>query len=288
MQIDTLCILIIQFFVFACLGWAMEVTLKFIQYHRFINRGFLIGPYCPIYGTGVVIVTVIVGGLIGREGTLGETFLAGFFLCGALEYFSSWYMEKLFHARWWDYSQKPMNLNGRIWIGNLMLFGLASVVIVKFLDPLFFALLGTWPPRLLRTLAVCIVVLFLADEVASHVLMNLVRRQIDAQQGDNTEEISRQVHALLRNRGLLVRRIHEAYPKLQARPLAMTKRLQEAGREFRAAKRRLAQMLREAAGREKDPRWEEKLQAAKDARRAAGRRLHELQKKLRFRDEGEE
>ena len=60
-----LCQLIILYFVFSCLGWMMEVTLKYIQYHRFINRGFLIGPYCPIYGCGVVLVTVLVGGFIG-------------------------------------------------------------------------------------------------------------------------------------------------------------------------------------------------------------------------------
>ena len=58
-----LCQLIVLYFVFSVLGWMMEVTLKYIQYHRFINRGFLIGPYCPIYGSGVVLVTVLVGGL---------------------------------------------------------------------------------------------------------------------------------------------------------------------------------------------------------------------------------
>lgn len=75
-----LCQLIVLYFVFSVLGWMMEVTLKYIQYHRFINRGFLIGPYCPIYGSGVVLVTVLVGGLVGiRGGTPGEIFLAGFF-----------------------------------------------------------------------------------------------------------------------------------------------------------------------------------------------------------------
>lgn len=126
-----ICILVITFFVFSVLGWLMEVMLKYIQFHRFINRGFLIGPYCPIYGCGVVVISVVVGGIFGKHGTYGDIFLAGVVICGALEYFVSWYMEKAFHARWWDYSGKPMNLNGRIWIGNLVLFGLASVIIVK-------------------------------------------------------------------------------------------------------------------------------------------------------------
>ena len=167
--------LTILFFLFFVIGWLMEVVLKWIQYGRFINRGFLIGPYCPIYGSGVVVITVLVGGLQGREGTVGETFLAGLLVCGTLEYLVSWYMEKLFHARWWDYSHKPMNLNGRIWIGNLVLFGLASVVIVKGIDPFAFRVLLSWPPVVLHVLAVCCALLLLIDAAVSHFLMNLVQ-----------------------------------------------------------------------------------------------------------------
>ena len=126
---QTIAELIVLFFCYSVAGWCMEVTLKYIQFHRFINRGFLIGPYCPIYGSGAVVVTVLVGGLIGNASYI-VTFLASFILCGVLEYFVSWYMEKMFHARWWDYSQKPMNLHGRIWIGNLVLFGIGGVAIV--------------------------------------------------------------------------------------------------------------------------------------------------------------
>ena len=78
------CQLIILFFIFSVVGWMIEVTLKYIQYHRFINRGFMIGPYCPIYGSGVVAITVCVGGLVGVTGSVGDTFLAGFVICGAL------------------------------------------------------------------------------------------------------------------------------------------------------------------------------------------------------------
>ena len=170
---------VILFFIFAVLGWMMEVTLKYIQYHRFINRGFLIGPYCPIYGAGVVGVTVLVGGLIGREGTYGETFLAGFVICGFLEYMTSLYMEKMFHARWWDYSDKPMNLHGRIWIGNLILFGLASLVIVKFIDPHYFDFIEGMNVKLLAVLSWSIIILMAFDYGLSHFLMNIVKKEID-------------------------------------------------------------------------------------------------------------
>ena len=243
---STLCQLFILFFLTSCLGWCIEVTLKLIQYHRFINRGFLIGPYCPIYGCGVVAVTVLVGGLIGRRGTVGEIFLAGMVLCGALEYFTSWYMEKLFHARWWDYSTKPMNLHGRIWIGNLILFGLACVVIVRWLDPLFFTWMERWSDALVYCFAGGAAALLAADEVTSHLLMRLVRQTIDAQDGDNTEAITTQIRALLRDKTLLLRRIQAAYPNMQARPRRLMDELHRVQGELRKAQRRTKQLLREA------------------------------------------
>lgn len=233
--------LVILFFIFSVLGWMMEVTLKYIQLHRFINRGFLIGPYCPIYGGGVVAVTVLVGGLIGYKGTLIETFFAGFVICGALEYFTSWYMEKLFHARWWDYSQKPMNLYGRIWIGNLILFGIASVIIVKGIAPAYFNWIDKANPHIVSILALIIIVVILTDAIVSHFLLNIVKTEIDNTQGDDTEEISKDIHALLSNRSLLIRRIHEAYPNLEARPTRLTRRLKQAKKELAMIKKELKQ-----------------------------------------------
>lgn len=281
-----ICQLIILFFVFSIVGWMIEVTLKYFQYHRFINRGFMIGPYCPIYGSGVVAITVCVGGLVGSEGSIGDTFLAGFFICGALEYITSWYMEKLFHARWWDYSQKPMNLNGRVWIGNLLLFGIASVAVVRIIDPVYFGLISHLSPFLLHLLAVCIAVVMLTDLVTSHVLMNIVRREIDAQEGDNTEEISHRVHELLKDRSLLLRRIHEAYPELQARPRAMMERLHDAQKEFKTANRRFKTLVREAAQAQKQQVGQKledskRLEEAREALRTAKEKLRAMQQKFR-------
>ena len=280
-----LCQLVVLYFVFSCLGWMMEVTLKYIQYHRFINRGFLIGPYCPIYGAGVVLVTVLVGGLVGiRGGTPGEIFLAGFVICGALEYFISWYMEKAFHARWWDYSRKPMNLNGRIWIGNLILFGLASVVIVLWIDPIYFRIIAKCPPFWLHFAAVAITVLLATDLVVSHVLMDVVRKEIDAQKGDNTEEISQHVHELLRDRNLFIRRIHQAYPELQARPRAMVERVKAARKELKDANRRMKELLGEMADARKNGHRVEELTARLEAAAATLKerraKLRELERKL--------
>ena len=210
-----LCELMIELFLFSCVGWLMEVTLKYIQYHRFINRGYLIGPYCPIYGCGVVAVTVLVGGIIGYEGSITDTFLAGFVICGILEYFVSWYMEKMFHARWWDYSTKPMNLHGRIWIGNLVLFGIGGVAIVKLIDPVLMKWIHAIPQWILYALSGAIVMLMIWDNIVSHIAFNLVKKEIDGVEADNSEEVSTKVRQLLREDPVLLRRIGEAYPNLE-------------------------------------------------------------------------
>ena len=84
------------FFVSAVLGWMMEVTAKLIQFHRFINRGFLIGPYCPIYGVGSVLITALLSRYSKDPVTV---FIMAMVVCGTLEYLTSYLMEKLFHAR---------------------------------------------------------------------------------------------------------------------------------------------------------------------------------------------
>ena len=234
---------VIMLFIFSILGWIMEVTLKFIQYHRFINRGFLIVPYCPIYGFGVVGVTILVGGLIGRAGTYPETFMAGFIICGFLEYMTSFYMEKMFHARWWDYSNKPMNLHGRIWIGNLILFGIASVIIVKFIDPYYFNYIETINPVAVNIIAWMIIILMVGDYILSHILMNIVKKEIDNSTGDNTEEISRQIHELLRNRSALQRRILQAYPDFRVLPHNFVEKYKQAKKDYQKARKEFISVL---------------------------------------------
>lgn len=100
---------VLLFFACSFLGWCMEVACKLVQFGRFINRGFLLGPLCPIYGTGAVLMAYF---LPLWTTQVESTFLLALVLCGTLEYITSWLMEKLFHARWWDYSQKRFNING--------------------------------------------------------------------------------------------------------------------------------------------------------------------------------
>ena len=206
--------LVLLFFVYSLLGWCTEVTLKFIQYHRFINRGFLTGPVCPIYGSGALLITLGVRWIAKGEPTVSGTFLIAFFLCGALEYLTSFFLEKRFHARWWDYSQKPMNLHGRIWIGNLLLFGLGGVGIIHVGNPLFLRLMALVSPSVRQLLALIFLCVFVADYIVTHFVLKLIKDTVETSEADDTESVNREIRQLLSDRNYFYSRMADAYPEV--------------------------------------------------------------------------
>ena len=206
--------LILLFFAYAFIGWCIEVTLKYFQFHRFINRGFLTGPWLPIYGSGAALITIAVNGLSPLESSVGTTFVVSFILCGIVEYMTSFVLEKRFHARWWDYSQKPMNLHGRVWIGNLILFGLGGVLIVELFNPLLFRHFGLINIRMREILAIALSCVFVADYVMSHFVLKLVKSGVESSEADDTEAINKEIHLLLHDRSFFHRRFAEAYPEV--------------------------------------------------------------------------
>lgn len=222
------------FFIYSVAGWVTEVFLKFLEYKRFINRGFLIGPYCPIYGAGAVLITV--GGklLSPVDRTWAMSFLIAFVLCGLLEYLTSYILEKYFHARWWDYTERPMNLHGRVWIGNLILFGIGGVFILNVFNPRLLALAHRLEPRLFAAILIAVSILFVADAVMSYFIMNLLKQGVEKSRADKSEEIAAEVRYLLENRSVFHKRILDAYPELTFRTEKVKARLERIRKEGEA------------------------------------------------------
>ena len=251
MLTERLISLILLFFSYAFIGWCIEVTLKYFQFHRFINRGFLTGPWLPIYGSGAVLITIAVKGAASLESSIGTTFVLSFLLCGLLEYLTSYVLEKRFHARWWDYSQKPMNLHGRVWIGNLILFGLGGVLIVNLINPLLERISRHLSLPAQEVLALSLSAIFIADYVMSHFVLKLVKTGVEGSKADNTEEISREVKLLLRDRSVFYRRFAEAYPEVIYKTERITARIEairaETEKLRQEAEARVAQMRQELA-----------------------------------------
>lgn len=232
--------LVLLFFTYSFIGWCIEVTLKYIQYHRFINRGFLAGPCLPIYGSGCALITVAMDGLrqISQyEFSYGTVFAVSFFLCGLLEYLVSYILEKRFHARWWDYSQKPMNLNGRIWIGNLVLFGLGGVVVVKLVNPVLLGAFANIPIKTRYYVAIGLLVILIADYITTHFVLKLVKDSVEKSEADNTEAIRLEVIKTLNDKSLFAKRFANAYPDVIYRTEKVKRRLEtikEQTEKFRA------------------------------------------------------
>lgn len=151
------------FLIYAFLGWCAEVAFAAVHKGIFINRGFLNGPVCPIYGVGMLVVVTFLWGL---RSNLILLFLGSAGLTTALEYATGWILEKFFHDKWWDYSDKPFNVKGYICLEFTILWGLAAAFIVGAVHPLVFILIKKTP----FVLGVILMAVFLATFVTDLVI----------------------------------------------------------------------------------------------------------------------
>ena len=149
------------FILFSFIGWISEVIYVGItSAHKFVNRGFLYGPLCPVYGFGGVMILMLPPSLYK---TWIPLFFASMILCTIVEYFVSWLMEKLFHTRWWDYSHYKIQLNGRICLLNSILFGFLGVAVIHFVYPLMIDLLNSLGQTLINISGMIILAVLSVD-----------------------------------------------------------------------------------------------------------------------------
>ena len=128
----------LYFFVYGFLGWCTEVAFAAWKEHRFVNRGFLNGPICPVYGIGV---TLVVHFLSPYRSNLIILYITSTILVTALEWLTGFILERVFHNKWWDYSNMPLNLNGYVRLLFSLIWGVACVLIVDFIHPVIHKLL---------------------------------------------------------------------------------------------------------------------------------------------------
>ena len=186
----------------------MEVIWTLITDKKLVNRGFLIGPYCPIYGVGCLLLIVFLGSFKDNIFTL---FLMSIIVCSILEYFTSFIMEKLFNARWWDYSDRKLNLNGRICVDTMIPFGILGVLVVYFLNPFLSNVV-----YFNNIVFFIILFLFVADFGVSFGIIENMKGTITSVAKDSTEEITKRVRELLLNRSFFHKRLVKAFPTFKS------------------------------------------------------------------------
>ncbi len=158
---DYFAVLVLAFFVYSFIGWTYEsfVWAK-AELKHFTNRGYLLGPCCPIYGFISLLDWFLLSGI--KNPLL--IFITGAVVCTIFEYITHYTLEKLFHKRWWDYSNYPLNLNGRISVPSSFFFGLAGLLLVKVVHPTTVGFCMSLTPGV-RTLLFFMVLTFFAIDL---------------------------------------------------------------------------------------------------------------------------
>lgn len=164
------------FFIYALLGWCGEVAFAAVKEKHFVNRGFLNGPLCPIYGVGVVAIVGL--GLIAGDNVF-VLFVISAIVTSLIELVTGYVLEKLFHTRWWDYSDMPLNIGGYICLPFSLLWGAACVVIIKVIHPLIATFVDWIPLWLSWPFLVLFTILLVIDlyVTVSHISKNLRQLQ---------------------------------------------------------------------------------------------------------------
>lgn len=123
---------ILYFFIYSFIGWVLETIYAYIVLGQFDNRGFLIGPMCPIYGFGMLILTI---GLSKHKGHNAKLFFIAAFVLTYFEYITSFALDAIFGLKWWDYSYDFLNINGRICLLFTLAWGITALIVVNYIHP---------------------------------------------------------------------------------------------------------------------------------------------------------
>ena len=199
------------FIIYSFIGWIIEVLVSFIYNHKFINRGFLIGPLVPIWGTGAILITLV----LRPDDSLFNLIISSAFIGTFLEYIVNYLMEKIFKVRWWDYSHLPFNINGRVCLSSSCFFGIGGLLIVKFLNPFFFNVFSKFEPLLFSSITYILMILVLIDFSISFNIIQKLKISADSVRKDYTEEISKKVKTVLMNKAFGFKRLLKAFPNIK-------------------------------------------------------------------------
>lgn len=234
---NTIKIYFLLFLIYSFFGWCMEVCVSLVERKRFVNRGFLLGPFCPIYGSGAILITLLLSAFKDKPILL---FFMAILVCGILEYLTSYLMEKIFHLRWWDYSQKKFNINGRVCLDTIIPFGILGMLIMYISNPFLLDKINMLSSNVLSIIFYIMLVVYVIDNIISLTtilgIRNTTTKVNKENREDNTEEITKKVREILRGKSFTQRRLLNAYPKLQAIKIKVKEKIEQTKEEIEKQK----------------------------------------------------
>ncbi len=163
------------FFIYAFIGWCTEVVYATLRHGKFVNRGFMIGPVCPIYGLGVLSVVMFLEPIKDYWGLL---FIASMLFTSLIELIGGFILERLFNEKWWDYSEEPFNLKGYICLKFSIMWGVACVLVIDVVHPSIMAVVRLIPQGILILALIVCSAVFAADITVTMINVMKIRRYI--------------------------------------------------------------------------------------------------------------
>lgn len=201
----------LMFLTYSFIGWFYEVIVIIFQNKKVTNRGFLIGPLCPIYGFGALVMTA----LLYDSDSIIKIFSVAIVASAILEYTTSYVMEKMFRVRWWDYTNKKFNVNGRICLEGLLVFAILGVVVIKITNPLLLGFFNSIAPFGRIVIAITMFLVLITDLIVTIWLMVGCRATAGTLQADATDEITANIREILMDQGKLRSRLVKAFPGME-------------------------------------------------------------------------
>ena len=201
----------ILFFIYSFLGWIMEVSLTLITDKKFVNRGFLLGPCCPIYGCGCILLNLLLHNYTNNVLVL---FILTMFTCSLLEYITSFLMEKIFKLRWWDYSQMRFNINARICLETMAPFSILGVLAIKYATPFFITNINKLSEKAILIISIILTTLFIIDVIISLIIVFKLKFVTKNTKKDSTYDIKKAIKKFIKNDKYVYERIIKAFPNL--------------------------------------------------------------------------
>ncbi len=209
-----LAVTFLLFLMFSFLGWLIEEVYTYADEGKITNRGFLLGPICPIYGVGALLIVFL---LEKYNNDILVLFVMSTILGALLEYITSYLMEKIFKVRWWDYSNNRYNINGRICLSASVIFGFLGVITVYLLKPGLSALLYLLPKMVIIILAIVLALVFITDIIISGNVISKINKVDLSGARDVTDEITNRVRKTLTKHSFFTRRLANAFPNFKVK-----------------------------------------------------------------------
>ncbi len=170
-----LALLFMKFILFSMMGYVAEMIMCCIVEKKLTNRGFLCGPVIPIYGVGSIFLIFFLSPF--KESPI-LVFLLGMIITTVIEYLTSYALEKIFHNKWWDYSNQKYNINGRICLLNSILFGIGSILIIYFINPWISKFLLEIKDNYLIITTIILLIIFIIDTIYSMLVAYSLRNRL--------------------------------------------------------------------------------------------------------------